>query len=81
MSFQTFLLGIIFNTLLGCRRSLSWRAFFLRNFWSLKNPWTRECHASEISPETEQQVSYINVYVNLENDTDDFICKAEIDTH
>ena len=41
----------------------------------------RDCHTEWSKSEREKQISYINVYMwNLENGTDELICRAEIET-
>ena len=42
----------------------------------------RDCHIEWSKPEREKQILYINAYIwNLENGTDEPVCKAEIETH
>ena len=41
---------------------------------------SRDCHTEWSKSEREKQVSYINTYMwNLENDTDELVCKAEVE--
>ena len=41
---------------------------------------SRDCHTEQSKSEREKQISYINTYMwNLENGTDDPVCRAEIE--
>ena len=42
---------------------------------------SRDCHTEWSKSEREKQISYINAYMwNLENGTDEPVCRAEIET-
>ena len=42
---------------------------------------SRDCHTEGSKSEREKQMSYINAYMgNLENGTDETVCRAEIET-